>query len=540
MRTLKYLAVVFGLFTAVPAMAQISIVSGDGQQLVTGQVSAPFVVQVTGSEGGPASGVKVNWVGSPGATTSISNTETFTDASGQTGITAIVGIPGPARIIATLDDGAQVIFNIFAGVQNIANLSPIQVSVGNAIDIACPALAGSEGLNADASDLLNRCSEVVVFADQNPVEAAAALINMATEETSAQGSMATEVSLTQTRNVKSRLLALRGGSTGVDATGLVINTSAGPFALGLAGDGEGPLATSFGNWGLFVNGRISFGEKDATDREVGFDSDGYGLTAGVDYRFTNRFVLGAALGYNSESNDLDGNLGDLDVDGYSFSGYGAYAAESGWYLDGLITLARNELDSRRRINYSIPSLGGGTTVVDQVAIGEPDGDNLAFALSLGKDFISGERRFSPYLRVEHTSVEIDGYTERLSNPTGAGGGLGLVVSDQDIDSLEGVLGARLGWTLSRGWGVLLPQFTAEFIHEFDDDSRVVAARFINDPTSTAFTFATDDPDRNFVTLGASLGFVFANGRSAFVSYESLLGYDDVSQHVITAGGRFEF
>ncbi len=537
--------------TGPPPGSQLTIVSGNPQMTVPGRRSAPLVVALNDPDGQPISGQTISWTSSPGNTpdvtfATLSDTSTVTGSDGQTQITAIPNLPIPITVTAAITDSpdiSSVTFNLNTAVANDNSFNDRQRGAAAAIDSACPALfVMQDSLDAPSSDLLARCSEIVGAVSDDPNGVARVLDNLTTEESASQGAVATETNVTQVRNVKARMLALRQGSTGIDATGLVMRSGdtslpVSAFSSFMQNDADvsGGGSPDFGPWGFFINGRFTTGEKDSTSTEVGFDFDSYGITLGVDYRVNSSFVIGAALGYNDVDNDINNNQGNLEVDGYNFTGYATWYNPSSYYLDTLLTFGNNDLDSRRNINYSI-----GTTTVNQVAIGTPDSDSLGFAVSFGRDFSTANRIFSPYLRVDYTDIEIDGYAETLSNPNADGSGLGLLVGDQDIESLEAVLGARMSWSLSRDWGVMVPVLNFEYAHEFDDDSRVISASFLNDPTSTAFTTVTDDPDRNYFNLGAGISFVFSNGRSMYINYDTIVGLSDVTQHTLRIGGRFEF
>ena len=88
-------------------------------------------------------------------------------------------------------------------------------------------------------------------------------------------------------------------------------------------------------------------------------------------------------------------------------------------------------------------------------------------------------------------------------------------------------------------GVLLPQFNVEYVHEFENDNDAIAGRFLGDTSNTTFFLPTDEPDRNFVNLSVGASAVFAGGRSAFIQYQTLLGYEDLESHAIGVGLRLE-
>ena len=68
----------------------------------------------------------------------------------------------------------------------------------------------------------------------------------------------------------------------------------------------------------------------------------------------------------------------------------------------------------------------------------------------------------------------------------------------------------------------------------------ITAKNVNDPFNTFFAIPSDRPDRDFFALGAGLSTVLARGLAAFVSYETILGYRDLTYHEAWAGVRMQF
>ena len=63
--------------------------------------------------------------------------------------------------------------------------------------------------------------------------------------------------------------------------------------------------------GIFINGRLNFGEQDQTQNQDGFDFDTLGVTLGVDYRFRSNLVIGAAVGYSDSEVEFNFDGGDM-------------------------------------------------------------------------------------------------------------------------------------------------------------------------------------------------------------------------------------
>ncbi len=535
----------------VPAGSVFEIVSGNNQSLPTGASSAPLVVRLRTSGGAPVVGTTVAFTVSPAGAATLSNSTATTAANGQAQTIATVSVPGEVRVIATLPDagtgGPTLVFVLNAGVVNTVALDPNERSVARAIDAACPALfrQSQQGtLSAGAADLLARCSELVANAGPRPDVVKGALRQMLSEESDAQNTASIGAARTQYDNLAARVTALRSGSSGVSIDGLTLATGSGalplsflPSALLMQDDtgSDTEVGADFSRWGFFATGTIGQGKLDDRGSSPGFDFDTYGLTAGVDYRFSDSFVGGVAVGYSDTDTEVNGGAGELATRGLSLSGYGTWYRGESFYVDGVATIGRNSYDLSRRVLYTL-----GATRVDQTALAEADGDLSSFAVSIGRDINRGALNFSSYLRAAWTRIDFDPYTERMSSPNTAGGGLALAVEGRTLRSLEGVLGAKASYTMSRDWGILIPHATFEILREFEDQPNQVVSRFVNDPTRTPIIVEGVPPDRDYFNLGIGLSGVFAGGRSAFIYVESRAGQRDYSQTTLAAGARIEF
>jgi outer membrane autotransporter protein len=280
--------------------------------------------------------------------------------------------------------------------------------------------------------------------------------------------------------------------------------------------------------GFFVNGQASFGDRPTVAGETGFDFDTAGVTVGIDYRFSDRFFLGGAVGYLDTGTDLAGNAGDLDVRGTSLSLYGSWFLAR-FYVDGTLGYGVQEYDATR--NLDLPQPFGGRNRF--TASGSPDGDQLSWSLGAGYDADLGAWSLGGFGRLSGVDADIDGYAE-----TGAGV-FGLVFADQTARSLLAEAGVEVTYAASMSWGVLLPTLRLAALHEFDDDLRLIRARFADDPSGTDFVVPTTEPDRDFLNLSAGFTATLPRGRTLFLLYDTDLGRDDLDVATITFGLRLE-
>jgi outer membrane autotransporter protein len=382
---------------------------------------------------------------------------------------------------------------------------------------------------------------------------------MAPEQNSVVRGTQVDVSVTQFSNVGARLAALREVSTGAPAQRLSFRLDRdilGDYPqwssqdLGSSGGAAGDDINS-SRWGVFLSAKGATGNRDATSRASGFDFDGWGITAGVDYRLTDDAILGIAGGYENTEAEIQQGGGNLDADTYSVSLYGTYYPTEAIYIDGLLGWGGSDIDQRRRINYSIEgrtaegAATGGTTTVDQTATSNTDGNQLFAVLSTGYDFYRQRWTFGPNFRLQFRQIDVDGYSESMSNPTAAGNGLGMVVDDQTLVSLNSVLGMQASYAVSTSWGVLVPQGRAEWVHEFRNDPTIITAQFLGGPTApttgdNTFRLRGDDPEKDYVNLSLGFAATFAQGMSGYFVYQAPVGYSGLTSHIFGGGFRMTF
>ncbi len=413
-----------------------------------------------------------------------------------------------------------------------AGLTPNESSVGGVLGTACLALQAGTPATEGQANLLAICNELDA-ADSATL--AAAIQQITPAQMPGQVNLSFQSSNTQLENVSTRMSALRGGSGGNSAAGLSFQFAGltlpaelffgqqEQFALGVEPGIETPgLVPRFG---IFVNGTASFGDKDDTADELGFDFDTNGITVGADYRLRDSLIAGGAVGIVDSDSDFNDSRGDVDTRGLSFLGYGTYYLSDTSYLEAVLSFGRSKFENTRNVTI------GPTTREVQ---GDTDGNELTISLGGGYDFARGPLSFSPYGKINYIRAEIDGYSEDTNT------GLEFVYKDQDAESLSMLVGGQLSYAIRKQYGVLLPTLRFDWTHEFWDDSRFITASFLNDPSQGRFKIKTDDPDRDYFILGLGVAATFRGGRSAYFNYEYLLDHDDLDQESVAAGFRMDF
>ncbi len=428
------------------------------------------------------------------------------------------------------------------------NLKPNEMQVAKNLDDLCARLAEADSgeasnLTADQRDLLERCNGVINNTDTLQQETA--LEQMGAEEMNAMRTQAVLFSRTQGEGVMDRLLALRSGQRGISVAGLnlrigdkyvptqhIVASLKQLLGGGASADEPGGLLDN--RLGMWMRGNYGIGEKEASAADRGFDSDQWGFTGGIDYRFSDSTVAGVSIGYGRSDVDFkpvgDGNLKTKSLTG---SIYGS-AYLGNFYFDGVFNYADADYDSDRHIVYEE---SGGS--VDRNARGSTGGASLSGGVSAGYDFILGGFTISPTLGYFFVDTKIDRFSE-----AGAGG-LNLVYDQQNYESSTGNAGLRITYAWKTAWGVVIPHLRGTYVREFQDETEVFGVRFAADPFASSsdptppIYVQSNEPDQSYFRLAAGVSAQFAYDISGYLEYQRLEGFQFVNFQDFTIGLRIQ-
>lgn len=397
--------------------------------------------------------------------------------------------------------------------------------------------ASSEG------DISSTCAE---YNDLTESEKSQALSTLAADQVTAEFSTTVNMTRKQSANISSRLTQLRNNSTGLNIRGLTINNygekldgnwlqaaysslsntpsnefNETPLSGGSAGSES--VNTAYTPFGFFINGSITLGDKKSTSTERGYDIDSDNYTLGMDYRYDERLVVGAAYGYSSSQIEFNSTGDDMDNQVNNLFVYGSIYDDN-YFFSTTLGYAFGEIDTSRRI--IVGSL-------DTKAKGSTDTNQFILQLNGSYDINKGALSFGPYAKLDIIEGEIEGYQE--SN----GGGFEVEFNDQNISSQLLTLGGQAQYALSYSWGVLMPSARLEIKNEFNDSQDAISGRFAFDTTNTSFSITADDIDNLWYVFGTGLSAVFPHGLSAYVDFETTEGLNNLDLYTYSYGGRWE-
>ncbi|MGN6765185.1 MAG: autotransporter outer membrane beta-barrel domain-containing protein, partial [Rhizobiaceae bacterium] len=263
-----------------------------------------------------------------------------------------------------------------------------------------------------------------------------------------------------------------------------------------------------GNFAVWTGGYVNFAKADSGGLDL--DSTLVGVSGGVDYRFSPKFVAGLGFGYGRDKTEIGDNGTESRGRAWSMAAYGSYKPAPNVFIDGLLGYGFMDFDSRRFV-----------TANGNFATGSRGGRQVFGSLTAGYEYRDEAWLVSPYGRLEASRSKLDGFTEQ-------GGGIyGLTYGDQTVDTLSGVLGLRLEYAMPMGWGVLKPRARLEYTHDFEGSSRVSLG--YTDVGTMPYGIDVDPFSRDYLTIGLGVDAQIGDAWNLGFDYRTAYGSGGASR-----------
>jgi len=282
---------------------------------------------------------------------------------------------------------------------------------------------------------------------------------------------------------------------------------------------------------LWANGGGSYapGKKNETTR--GYDTYGYSVTLGIDYRFNPCFLIGALAGISGTETDF--NTSGLRNSGDSIF-FGVYAAGSagGWFYNGMVAGSADSYSLKRDITAVSAAAGHFK--------GKPSGSTFFANFETGWEWRHEGWAFGPIAGIQYSRSDINAYTESGD----AEAWQRLRVGKQKIDSLTSSLGFRISKVFHFSSISILPEIRASWLHEFEDGQRKVHATF-NIPNEGAWgaTLDASKTARDYFNGSAAFTFLLRENIPFSLEYDVFAFQSNPPpppQHQISATLRVSF
>jgi uncharacterized protein YhjY with autotransporter beta-barrel domain len=297
---------------------------------------------------------------------------------------------------------------------------------------------------------------------------------------------------------------------------------------------EAPLWRNVSAWG---SGEFESLDKNVTTFEDGYHSNIWRVTAGADYQFTDRIVAGLAFDAYWQDGDFDGG-GDFKNSSYGFLAYGSFLPFDRIYLQVAAGYARKTYDRDRIATFtqlnSDGSLNFSTVPFGTVVNADYSANEARVNALVGYEYPIGNVTISPRAGVDFYHLNFGTYSETGST------GLELTFHDDAQTSLQTRLGVQALASFSTGFGLVVPQASFDWMHEFENDQRNVQVSFVDDMRGKQFTYQTEPPDRDWLEINAGVVVVLPNGLQVFGNYRTIVGNSIFDSQAGTIGLRVAF
>lgn len=446
--------------------------------------------------------------------------------------------------LPTISDPSARVTVAGGSVASGSHSAPIGLTIGaNTVSIVVTAPSGA---NRSYTVVVNRAA--MVFTDPTLDPEVVGLLN-------AQTSAARRFAQVQTRNFQNRLEQLHdegdrrksslgvrlGGSSSAQLTEDPGNPSASASSAEISTLGYAPekrdsfpgkavglkdleqpassIDPDLGPFAFWSSGFVNFGQRDGGKLDLDYTL--VGVSGGIDYRFSERFVAGFGVGYGRDRTDIGENSTESRANAYSAAIYGSFKPIDNFYIDALVGGSILDFDSTRFITAD-------SSLID----GRRDGHQLFGSLTAAYEFRQEAWLVSPYGRVEMSRSWLDGYSE------GGDSIYRLTYGDQTLDTVTGVVGLRANYAIDYTWGRLTPGVRAEYAHDFQGSSRAAMGYSALGGLPYALDFEGESSDS--ANVGLSLDFSFDNAWTTGVEYRTGFGSSGARDHALALGVGAKF
>ncbi len=394
------------------------------------------------------------------------------------------------------------------------------MALGNTLGLTPNQRAVAQGLDSAALKTFSRTGvfSELDFLDTQPLGTLAGnLDKISPEELTSIFNIAVSLANVQSANIERRLADIRAGA----------ESPAGGAPLGGIGAGaRGPVGRPTreiapareDRWGVFVNGSGEFTRVGSTSNAAGFNLESGGVTAGVDYRFTDHFAAGISLGYMNTTASLS-NRGKVDVDGGRVGAYATYF-DRGFHVDAAVSGGLNSYSTRR------------TTPNNTIATASPEGREVNALFASGYDWKMGGLTIGPVASFQYTNVQLDGFTER-------GTFAPLSVLRKNEESLRSAVGVHATFETKMGRAIIRPEVRAAWQHEYGDTTYSLTSTFAT-LGGNPFTVFGPTIGRDSLLVGAGLTIQWNERFATTAFYDGELLRKNYSSNNVSVGFRVSF
>jgi outer membrane autotransporter protein len=275
------------------------------------------------------------------------------------------------------------------------------------------------------------------------------------------------------------------------------------------------------------------------DFEEGYDATIPSVTAGGDYRISDKLVTGLAFNYSNSNGDFDSSFGHFEsAGGFNINSYGPlfylnYIPFEGAFADVTLGYARqnNSYSRFARANPGFRFLNGSMTTL---VAGDFTRHLLSASIQTGYDYPIGANdsfTIGPQIGLNVQHWLVDDYQESGNT------GLELRYEGLDQTSVQTTLGFKATYAFGTSIGTILPYIAVTWVHEFANGQRTIQATVVQDSIQDPFSFETEKPARDWAALDVGVSVLMSPKLLAFVTASTVQGNTNFTSYGGNVGLR---
>ena len=278
--------------------------------------------------------------------------------------------------------------------------------------------------------------------------------------------------------------------------------------------------------GIFLSAGASVLSHHNNRFEDGYQAQLPTVTAGIDRRITPWLAAGLAFNYTYYDGTYDDG-GGFDRHIFGPLLYATATPFPGAFANLVLGYARQE-NSNNRFAFTTSGterLGGHTSA-------DYSTNQYLAGLAAGYDHAFGKILIGPRVGLALSHEDVGSIKEEGDT------GLELRYSNLDQTSVQSSLGIQASLGFDTPFGLMVPQASAAWVHEYGNGARNIDARLVDDPGEGDFTFNREPPARDWASLGLGVTGLLHNGLQPFVQFATIQGNRHFVSYGGTAGIRF--
>ena len=265
--------------------------------------------------------------------------------------------------------------------------------------------------------------------------------------------------------------------------------------------------------------------------EDGYEAQLPTVTIGGDYKINDWMTAGLAVNYTNYDGTYDDG-GGFDKNIFCPLLYATFLPFEGAFTNVVLGYARQENHNNRLASAS--SIATPPLTFEGHTSADYSENQYTAGILAGYDQPFGKMTIGPRLGLAFSYESFESFKEDGDT------GLELRYNNLNQTSVQSSLGVQASVGMETSFGILVPQASVAWVHEYANDDRNIDARLVDAPTGPSFTFQREPPARDWANIGLGVSALLPNGLQPFVQFATMQGNENFVSYGGTVGLRKAF